>query len=288
MADTSIAVIQSNWNTDVDLEKHAEAIRSAFSDLKFEAEVVVKDQKAPFKQFGEPDQAAVAANTLLRGFYTSDAWEALLYGNPSEKDDSFDAVCVVVDVNLVREKPNGSQTPIGGKVMDFGTAGTGKAAAVTEPSEKTVVHEIGHLYNAVHKEGAAFGKNISNEVKNATSLLTNYVDESCHGKSWSAVLGWEPIYSECNISRMEKYIVEMRAKRNTPNAPVVGVDLPTDPDDDGFYEDINGNGRMDYSDVVEFFYNMDSDPIVNSTPNFDYNKNGRIDADDVVKLFKEI
>ncbi|RLJ00995.1 MAG: hypothetical protein DRP08_06080 [Candidatus Aenigmatarchaeota archaeon] len=28
---------------------------------------------------------------------------------------------------------------------------------------------------------------------------------------------------------------------------------PTDPDDDGLYEDINGNGRKDFNDVVKFF-----------------------------------
>lgn len=285
MADTSIAVIQSDWNTDVDLEKHAEKIRSAFSDLKYEAEVEVKDQKAPFEQFGTIYEDH-EANTLLRGFFGSNAWEALLYGNPSEKDDSFDAVCIVVDIDLLRVKPNGESFGIGGKVMSTGSAGTGRAAALANPG--SVVHEIGHLYNAVHEEGAVLSKDVTGWVQNCTTLLTESVNKDCHGKSFRKIWGDEPIYSECNISRMEEYIVEMRAKRNTPNAPVVGVDLPTDPDDDGFYEDINGNGRMDYSDVVEFFYNMDSDPIVNSTPNFDYNKNGRIDADDVVKLFKEI
>ena len=31
---------------------------------------------------------------------------------------------------------------------------------------------------------------------------------------------------------------------------------PTDPDGDNLYEDINGNGRLDYDDVVIYYENM--------------------------------
>ncbi|UYZ39565.1 MAG: PKD domain-containing protein [Candidatus Methanospirare jalkutatii] len=64
---------------------------------------------------------------------------------------------------------------------------------------------------------------------------------------------------------------------------------PTDPDGDGLYEDINGNGRKDFNDVVVFFNYLEwveeNQPCIEC---FDFNKNGRIDFDDVVKLFEEI
>ena len=64
---------------------------------------------------------------------------------------------------------------------------------------------------------------------------------------------------------------------------------PTDPDRDGLYEDINGNGRKDFNDVVVFFNYLkwveENQPCIKC---FDFNKNGRIDFDDVVKLFEEI
>jgi len=64
---------------------------------------------------------------------------------------------------------------------------------------------------------------------------------------------------------------------------------PTDPDRDGLYEDINGNGRKDFNDVVVFFNYLEwverNQPCIEC---FDFNKNGRIDFDDVVKLFEEI
>ena len=61
--------------------------------------------------------------------------------------------------------------------------------------------------------------------------------------------------------------------------------LPQDLDKDGKYEDVNGNGRTDFADVVLFFNQMSW--ITENEPMnaFDYNNNGRIDFADVVTLF---
>jgi PKD repeat protein len=63
---------------------------------------------------------------------------------------------------------------------------------------------------------------------------------------------------------------------------------PTDPDHDGLYEDMNGNGVKDMNDVVLFFKNLiwirDNEPIAC----FDFNGNGSIDTNDVVRLFREM
>ena len=60
---------------------------------------------------------------------------------------------------------------------------------------------------------------------------------------------------------------------------------PSDLDQDGLYEDINGNGILDFDDVVAYYDNMDW--IEENVPLefFDYNSNGLIDFDDVVKLY---
>ena len=59
----------------------------------------------------------------------------------------------------------------------------------------------------------------------------------------------------------------------------------TDLDQDGIYEDINGNGILDFDDVVAYYDNMEW--IEENLPLefFDYNRNGLIDFDDVVKLY---
>ena len=63
---------------------------------------------------------------------------------------------------------------------------------------------------------------------------------------------------------------------------------PTDTDGDGVLDDLNGNGRRDFADVVLYFNQMtwiaDHEPVAL----FDYNGNGRIDFADVVWLFNAL
>lgn len=71
-----------------------------------------------------------------------------------------------------------------------------------------------------------------------------------------------------------------------PLLPFPGcTQLPTDPDGDGLYEDLNGNGRADFADVTLFWNNMTW--IVENQPieAFDYNGNGRIDFQDQITLW---
>jgi mannan endo-1,4-beta-mannosidase len=68
--------------------------------------------------------------------------------------------------------------------------------------------------------------------------------------------------------------------------PIDGVQ-PTDPDGDGVYEDLNGNGEMDFDDVVTYFEHMDGSAITDHAA-YDYNGNQRIDYADLVELFTNI
>jgi len=63
---------------------------------------------------------------------------------------------------------------------------------------------------------------------------------------------------------------------------------PTDPDHDGLFEDLNGNGRLDFADIVLFFNQMTWIAANEPAAAFDFNGNGRIDFGDVVALFNEI
>lgn len=83
-------------------------------------------------------------------------------------------------------------------------------------------------------------------------------------------------------------ISEVRIYSHFP-VPVDGHSkVPTDPDQDGIYEDLNGNGMLDFNDVVVFFKKMEwiyeNEPI----SLFDLNGNNDIDFNDVVRLFKEV
>ena len=66
------------------------------------------------------------------------------------------------------------------------------------------------------------------------------------------------------------------------------ANAPTDPDNDCIYEDLNGNGRLDFADVVLYFNQMTWIAANEPVSAFDLNKNGRIDFADIVALFNEI
>ncbi|NLV27995.1 MAG: S8 family serine peptidase [Methanomicrobiales archaeon] len=63
---------------------------------------------------------------------------------------------------------------------------------------------------------------------------------------------------------------------------------PKDLNGDGKYEDVNGNGRTDFSDVVLFFKQMTWISTNEPVAAFDFSGNNRIDYTDVVRLFKMI
>ncbi len=67
-----------------------------------------------------------------------------------------------------------------------------------------------------------------------------------------------------------------------------GSGLPTDPNTDSLYEDVNGNGRSDFADVVLLFNQMSWIAANEPIAAFDYNGNGRIDFADVVRLFNSL
>jgi len=66
------------------------------------------------------------------------------------------------------------------------------------------------------------------------------------------------------------------------------TDLPTDPDLDGLYEDLNANGYLDFADLSFYFKEMEwieeNEPI----GLFYYNGNGRIDFADIMTLFHDL
>jgi len=69
------------------------------------------------------------------------------------------------------------------------------------------------------------------------------------------------------------------------NTPLPGYTFPPkDLDGDGLYEDVTGNGDLSYVDVVEFYQQMDWIETHMPIERFDYNGNGRLDYDDLVIL----
>jgi len=70
--------------------------------------------------------------------------------------------------------------------------------------------------------------------------------------------------------------------------PVTGSAEPTDPDGDGRFEDVNGNGRVDYDDIQLLFDNFDDDSVALNKTAYDFNENGKLEYDDIVTLYSEV
>ena len=70
--------------------------------------------------------------------------------------------------------------------------------------------------------------------------------------------------------------------------PVGGDSPPTDPDGDGRYEDVNGDGEVTYADVVDLFENFDGSAVQDNPDAYDFNGNGRLDFDDITALFRSL
>ena len=67
---------------------------------------------------------------------------------------------------------------------------------------------------------------------------------------------------------------------------VGGSEQPAqDPDDDGVYEDVNGDGSVDVLDVQLLFAERNSDVVQNSPGAFDFNGDGEFDILDVQSLY---
>jgi plastocyanin len=70
-------------------------------------------------------------------------------------------------------------------------------------------------------------------------------------------------------------------------ASVRGNAPPTDGDGDGRYEDVNGNGRRDFDDVVSLFEGFEDDSVRSNADAYDFNGNGRLDFADIVSLLRD-
>ena len=65
-----------------------------------------------------------------------------------------------------------------------------------------------------------------------------------------------------------------------------GLSAPAqDLDGDGRAEDVNGNGQLDFADILMFFTHLNSPEVQGDAQDFDYNGNGLADMADITTLF---
>lgn len=83
-------------------------------------------------------------------------------------------------------------------------------------------------------------------------------------------------------------VVEDSISISESEAPVI-VDAPaTDPDGDGLYEDIDGNGVFDVRDIQAFLETYDTTEVTRNSDLFDFDQNGEVTLRDVQALLNEL
>ena len=81
--------------------------------------------------------------------------------------------------------------------------------------------------------------------------------------------------------------VQVRVIKTFPTLP--GMTSPAqDLDGDGRAEDVNGNGTLDFADIVTLFEHMASVEVQGNQADFDFNGNGFVDMNDIVQLFAKV
>ncbi|MFB6162327.1 MAG: glycoside hydrolase family 5 protein [Halococcoides sp.] len=75
----------------------------------------------------------------------------------------------------------------------------------------------------------------------------------------------------------------------SPDGPSWPTDpRATDPDGDGLYEDISGDGTVNFPDVNMLFQNSDTANVRDNARFYDFEPNGQIDLQDVMALFQMV
>jgi len=77
------------------------------------------------------------------------------------------------------------------------------------------------------------------------------------------------------------------ASTDGPGALAPSLAAPTDPDGDGLYEDVTGDGRFSIVDVAAFLDLFDDEAVTAQPRPFDFNDDGKIDILDVATLLGE-
>jgi len=92
-----------------------------------------------------------------------------------------------------------------------------------------------------------------------------------------------------NVTDEAGDVIGDRARVSVTGAPVVVGDRPAgDPDGDGIFEDVDGNGRFDVMDVANFLKTFDRPAVRGDPGKFDVNDDGRVNVLDVAALLERL
>jgi len=230
--------------------------------------------------------------------YMGNGKGVLLAFGEDRGDPGGDASRTPTNVSLVPDETTvhpGEETEFT-LVVENATEGLGSYTATIEAQTPRVVAITG-VHLAVGAEGDAVSIAGDNSVATIDTTGLNMSDTGTVAIATVTVEGKAPGAASLNLSVSalsgeagEDYrVADSRGTTlEVVPSPIGGFERPpTDPDGDGLYEDINGNGEANVVDVQAMFVNRKTPGLTGSPEYFDFSGNGEIDVVDVQALFAE-
>ena len=219
------------------------------------------------------------SQSLTEGIYLENVKDALITDNLLEKQSSGGI-----------ELKNSKNITMGGNWIDINN---GAGISLDKTTQGLIVNN--YLNNTMNTRILGDSNATWNfEKRNGPNIMNG---PYAGGNYWASPDG-KGFSQQCNGRGdgfcNESYILNAQNKDNLPLTLIYIKPLPdqalppTDPDKDGLYKDINGNGKKDYEDIVLDFQYLDWIRDNEPLNYFDFDRNGKIDYEDVVTLFSDI
>jgi subtilisin family serine protease len=245
---------------------------------------------------GEPDYGSIIPHHTP-SYYTSYGPESVdvsapggnASGSGSLWDGVFSTLSSKVDgYGFIRTGPGGGTGIYGGS----GIYGTLHGTSMAAPHVTGLVAVVkAQNPDATSDQIKEHIQNTAEEIEADYENADYFTDEPTTADDVGNAILEDPYDSE--TFRGDGHIDIARAgQKEIPFPGGVEVDgetvFPADPDDDGLYEDVNGDGVVDMDDV-ELLYQMALYNVVPSdTEAFDFNGDGRFDMYDVQELIRQV
>ena len=251
------------------------------------------------------DPAAVADDSLINidNVYVMNDGRVLCCEDADQLGRSYPNDCMYVYQPNVRVDVGSmavgygetGETPLYASALPGGVSGAKVTLAVTEPDVATITgvdfeDALGLTEASISSDGSRATLRFADTEK-AVQVTGNRVEIASLTMRGDAT-GTTDI--DVSVERMDDESgdpIDADARSGlfvTGPPTVTGGSAPTDPDGDGLYEDLNGNGRLDYDDVRVLFENFETDSVRLNKAAYDINENGELDFDDIVDLYEEV
>jgi len=163
-----------------------------------------------------------------------------------------------------------------------GNSNIGRSAATTSSSLPVSLILISPSGRQIGPGATGIGQN---EVYSEGQDMVSYDIGNAEQGQWTySITHAGTVSGDVNVSLSVVSIGNVSVPLTLPGSTTA----PMDTNADGKYEDVNGNGRKDFADVVLYFNQMTWIAANEPLAAFDFNGNGRIDFADVVWLFNNL